>query len=85
AEKRRAEANPKSKASVEDPHVEEQIQDVLSALRGLGIKGDQARRAAAHARSLENASLVDRIRAALQFHGECVMQNPRSARLLASG
>ena len=85
AEKRRAEADKRAKASVVDPQVEEQIEDVLSALRGLGIKGDQARRAAAHARSLENASLVDRIRVALQFHGECVMRNPRSARLLASG
>ncbi|HET9252683.1 MAG TPA: hypothetical protein VFP58_11260, partial [Candidatus Eisenbacteria bacterium] len=55
-----------------DPEVEEQIQDVLSALRGLGIKGDQARRAAARARTLEHATLADRIRAALQFHGECV-------------
>jgi hypothetical protein len=75
-----------AKPSEEDAEVEEQIRDVLSALRGLGIRGDQARRAAAHARTLQSATLADRIRAALQFHGECIMRSPKAARALyASG
>jgi Holliday junction resolvasome RuvABC DNA-binding subunit len=80
AEKRREDAEARAKApnedtesraraSEKDAEVEEQIRDVLSALRGLGVKGEQARRAAAHARALEHATLADRIRAALQYHG----------------
>jgi hypothetical protein len=84
AQKRRDEAEARSKASVKDAEVEEQIQDVLSALRGLGLKGEQARLAAAHARTLDHATLADRIRAALEFHGECVMRYPRTARLLSA-
>jgi hypothetical protein len=84
AQKRRDEAEARSKASIKDAEVEEQIQDVLSALRGLGLKGEQARLAAAHARKLDHATLADRIRAALEFHGECVMRNPRTARLLSA-
>ena len=63
--------------TAENPDLEDQIQDVLSALRGLGIRGEQARRAAAHARNLEGANLADRVRAALVFHGECIMRSPR--------
>jgi hypothetical protein len=59
-------------------------QDVLAALRGLGIKGEQARRASARAEALQDATLEERIRAALQYHGECVMRNPRAARLLSA-
>jgi hypothetical protein len=84
AQKRRDEAEARSKASVKDAEVEQQIQDVLSALRGLGLKGEQARLAAAHARTLDHATLADRIRAALEFHGECVMRYPRTARLLSA-
>ena len=80
------EAEARARASNEDAEVEEQIRDVLSALRGLGIRGEQARRAATHARTLPSATLADRIRAALQFHGECVMRSPKAARALyASG
>jgi hypothetical protein len=80
------EAEAEAKASEQDAEVEDQIRDVLSALRGLGIRGEQARRAAAHARTLPGATLTDRIRAALQFHGECVMRSPKAARALyASG
>jgi hypothetical protein len=83
AQREREKAEAKSAASAE---AEEQIQDVLSALRGLGIKGDQAKRAAYHARGLENATLAARIRAALEFHGECIMRSPKAARALcASG
>ena len=79
-------ATARAKTSIENSEVEEQIRDVLSALRQLGIRGEQARRAAAHARALPAATLVDRIRAALEFHGECVMRSPRAARALyASG
>jgi hypothetical protein len=93
AQKRREDAEARAKvsaenarAATEDFELEEQIQDVLSALRGLGVKGEQARRAAAHARRLEHATLADRIRAALQFHGECIMRSPKAARALyASG
>jgi RuvA, C-terminal domain len=80
AEKRREEAEARAKASEEDAEDEEQIRDVLSALRGLGVKGEQARRAAAHSRTLQGATLADRIRAALQFHGECIMRSPKAAR-----
>jgi hypothetical protein len=81
-----APARARARASEENAEVEEQIRDVLSALHGLGIRGEQARRAAAHARTLPAATLVDRIRAALEFHGECVMRSPRAARALyASG
>jgi 5-methylcytosine-specific restriction endonuclease McrA len=71
-----------TRTSAEDAEVEEQIRDVLSALRGLGLKGEQARRAAAHARTLEQGTLADRIRAALEFHGECIMRSPKAARAL---
>ena len=64
--------------SAENTELEDQIQDVLSALRGLGIRGDHARRAAERARNLEGATLADRIRAALEFHGECVMRSPKA-------
>jgi hypothetical protein len=82
----KGEANARARASNEDAEVEEQIRDVLSALRGLGVKGEQARRAAAHARALEHATLADRIRAALQYHGEWIGRSPRASRALyASG
>jgi hypothetical protein len=80
AEKRREEAKARARASEEDAEVEEQLRDVLSALRGLGVKGEQARRAAAHSRTLQGATLADRIRAALQFHGDCIMRSPKAAR-----
>jgi 5-methylcytosine-specific restriction endonuclease McrA len=94
AEKRRVDAEARAKApnedtesraraSKKDAEVEEQIRDVLSALRGLGVKGDQARRAAAHARALEHGTLADRIRAALQFHGEWISRSPRAARAMS--
>jgi 5-methylcytosine-specific restriction endonuclease McrA len=79
-------AEARARAAEKDAEVEGQIRDVLSALRGLGIRGEQARRAAAHARTLPSATLADRIRAALQFHGECIMRSPKAARALyASG
>jgi 5-methylcytosine-specific restriction endonuclease McrA len=72
--------------AAEAAELKEQIQDVLAALRGLGVKGEQARRAAAHAETLKGATLVERIRAALQFHGEWVSRSPKAARaLFASG
>ena len=96
AEKRRAEKarteeerekeREKARAqAAENAELEDQIQDVLSALRGLGIRGDHAKRAAERARSLEGAGLAERIRAALEFHGECVMQSPKARAVSASG
>ena len=86
-EKARAEAErEKARArAAENAELEDQIQDVLSALRGLGIRGDHARRAAERARSLEGAGLAERIRAALEFHGECVMRSPKARAACASG
>jgi hypothetical protein len=84
ADRRREEADARARSTVESAKMEEQIRDVLSALRGLGLRGEQARRAAAHARTLEHATLADRIRAALQFHGECIMRSPKAARALNS-
>ena len=88
AERRRAEKarteEERKEAAAKDAELEDQVQDVLSALRGLGIKGDQARRAAEQARKLESATLVDRIRAALQFHGECISRSPKAVRALHS-
>ena len=77
AEKEREKARARA---AENAELEDQIQDVLSALRGLGIRGEQARRAAAHARNLDGANLAERIRASLEFHGECIMRRPKAAR-----
>ena len=71
--------------TAENAELEDQIQDVLSALRGLGIRGDHAKRAAERARNLQGASLAERIRAALEFHGECVMRSPKAQASCASG
>lgn len=79
-QKRRETAEARAKAQAASAEVEEQIQDVLSALRGLGIKGEQARLAADHARMLPQGTLVDRIRAALQFHGDAISRSPRMER-----
>ena len=85
AEEEREKEREKARArAAENAELEDQIQDVLSALRGLGIRGEHARRAAERARNLEGASLADRIRAALEFHGECVMRDPRATRLLST-
>jgi 5-methylcytosine-specific restriction endonuclease McrA len=46
---------------------EEQAQDVFAALRGLGCRGEQARRAVEHCMALPACSLEERMRAALVF------------------
>jgi 5-methylcytosine-specific restriction endonuclease McrA len=58
--------------------LKEQTRDVLAALRGLGLRGERAHHAAAYAEGLQNASLADRIRAALEFHGSELIQRHRS-------
>jgi 5-methylcytosine-specific restriction endonuclease McrA len=58
--------------------LKEQMRDVMAALRGLGLKGEKAHHAAAYAEGLQNASLADRIRAALEFHGSELIQRHRS-------
>jgi hypothetical protein len=69
-----------------EAELKEQMRDVLAALRGLGIKGEKAHLAAAYAERVPDASLPDRIRAALEFHGESLMRSPRASRALyASG
>jgi len=45
----------------------EQAQDVMAGLRGLGVRGDEARRAAALSATLPDATLEERMRAALKF------------------
>jgi hypothetical protein len=72
--------------SAAEAELKGQMRDVLAALRGLGIRGEKAQHAAAHAETLQGASLPERIRAALEFHGEGLMRSPRAARALyASG
>jgi 5-methylcytosine-specific restriction endonuclease McrA len=46
----------------------EQARDVVSALRGLGLRADEARRAAELAQSWPTAALEEWVRAALKFH-----------------
>jgi actin-related protein len=80
-EKVRAEERERARVqAAANAELDGQIQDVLSALRGMGIRGDHARRLAERARSLEGATLPDRIRAALEFHGECIRQSPKPRR-----
>ena len=81
--RRRVEQRRRTENAAGDPARERHL-DVLAALSGLGIKGEQARRAAERALSLQNATLEECIRAALQYHGERVMRNPRAARLLSA-
>jgi hypothetical protein len=47
----------------------EQHEDLLAGLRSLGCRGELARRAAEHSRTVEGATLEDRLRAALKFVG----------------
>ncbi|HET7427042.1 MAG TPA: hypothetical protein VFJ50_08375, partial [Gemmatimonadales bacterium] len=42
-------------------------QDVLAGLRGLGCRGEEARRAAQYSETIESGSLEERMRAALTF------------------
>jgi hypothetical protein len=46
---------------------EEQTQDILAGLRGLGCRADEARRAAEFSKTLRSATLEERMRAALKF------------------
>jgi hypothetical protein len=50
------------------PQVKDELtQDVLAGLRGLGCRGEEARRAAQFSASLESGTLEERMRAALGF------------------
>lgn len=53
--------------TAQDGAAKEQARDVLVGLRNLGIRADQARRAAEYSETLPVATLEDRMRAALQF------------------
>jgi hypothetical protein len=61
-EARRARADAQSKPK-------ERVQDVLAGLRGLGCRADEAHRAAEFSETLPDASLEERMRAALRFLG----------------
>jgi hypothetical protein len=61
-EARRARAEAQSK-------VKERVQDVVAGLRGLGCRADEAHRAAEFSETPPDASLEERIRAALRFLG----------------
>jgi 5-methylcytosine-specific restriction endonuclease McrA len=47
--------------------LEEQAKDVMAGLRGLGFRAQQARRAAEYCTTLPDATLEERLRAALRF------------------
>ncbi len=47
----------------------EENEDVLAGLRSLGCRGERARRAAEFSQTLQGITLVERLRAALQFIG----------------
>ena len=47
----------------------ERTRDIVAGLRGLGLRVDQARRAAEYSSTLKDLSLAEQMRAALQFHG----------------
>jgi hypothetical protein len=53
----------------------EQARDVLSGLRNLGCRPDEARRAAEFSSTLEGATLEERMRAALRFLGRPSVQD----------
>ena len=53
--------------AVREQAASEQVQDVLAGLRNLGCRADEARRAAAFTGTLNNATLEERMRAALKF------------------
>ncbi len=59
-EARRVRAEAQSKAK-------ERVQDVLAGLRGLGCRADEAHRAAEFSETLPDATLEERMRAALRF------------------
>ena len=64
----RALANAHEQAATRDRAVAKELTlDVLSGLRGLGCRADEARRAAEFSESLQDATLEERMRAALSF------------------
>jgi hypothetical protein len=52
-------------------HKREPDRDVIPWLRRLGFRADEARRASAHCESMPDASLEERVRAALSFLAPC--------------
>ena len=70
----------------ETAEAKEQTQDVLTGLRSLGCRGNEARRAAEFSQALHGATLEERMRAALKFLGNRVIQSraPMARKALAA-
>src|SRR5258706_8496133 len=66
-EARRARADARAQAAAKGRAARERAGEVLAGLRGLGCRGDEARRAAEYSETLHGAPLEERMRAALQF------------------
>jgi hypothetical protein len=62
----------------------EQAQDVLAGLRGLGCRADEALRAAEFCETLHDATLEERMRAALKFIGGRLIQGRATAQAIQS-
>ncbi len=63
----RCAAEARTRALANERAAREQVQDVLAGLRNLGCRADEARRAAALTGTLQDATLEERMRAALKF------------------
>jgi 5-methylcytosine-specific restriction endonuclease McrA len=66
-EARLAAAEARARAAAKEQAAREQIRDVVAGLLNLGCRADEARRAAEFARTLQDATLEERMRAALKF------------------
>ena len=65
--RRAAEARARAAAAGARAAVQAQARDVMAGLRELGFRADQARRAAEFSETLPDATLEERMRAALKF------------------
>ena len=62
-----AEAHARAAAARARTAAQEQARDVMAGLRELGFRAEEARRAAAFSQTLPDATLEERVRAALRF------------------
>jgi 5-methylcytosine-specific restriction endonuclease McrA len=79
----KAEADARAAAEAEArTAAKEQAQDLMAGLRGLGCRADEARRAAEFSQGLPDATLEERMRAALKFLGRRSIQGHTPAEAL---
>jgi hypothetical protein len=70
----RARAAAEKRAAATEQTDSGQVQDVVAGLRNLGCRADEARRAAEFSETLHDATLEERMRAALKFLGRRSIQ-----------